>query len=98
MGPPGNRGLWGPCVLAKLKKAYEKDTRGISWGPLLTPGPRAVPEFPNESERKTRILGWHQRRNKRTLFQLGHWLRCFWSQAELFSLWRDFLLLPVLAM
>ncbi|CAI9620991.1 unnamed protein product [Staurois parvus] len=24
-----------------------KSTRGISWGPLLTPGPRAVPEFPN---------------------------------------------------
>ncbi|CAI9565421.1 unnamed protein product [Staurois parvus] len=33
--------------LPKLKKAYEKGTRGISWGPLLTPGPRAVPEFPN---------------------------------------------------
>ncbi|CAI9570889.1 unnamed protein product, partial [Staurois parvus] len=31
----------------KLKTAYEKGTRGISWGPLLTPGPRAVPEFPN---------------------------------------------------
>ncbi|CAI9607129.1 unnamed protein product, partial [Staurois parvus] len=24
-----------------------KGTRGISWGLLLTPGPRAVPEFPN---------------------------------------------------
>ncbi|CAI9570725.1 unnamed protein product [Staurois parvus] len=24
-----------------------KGTRGISWGPLLTPGPQAVPEFPN---------------------------------------------------
>ncbi|CAI9534195.1 unnamed protein product, partial [Staurois parvus] len=47
MGPPGNRRSWGLCVLAKLKKAYEKGTRGISWGPLLTPGPRAVPEFPN---------------------------------------------------
>ncbi|CAI9534880.1 unnamed protein product [Staurois parvus] len=47
MGPPGNRGSWGPCVFAKLKKAYEKGTRGILWGPLLTPGPRAVPEFPN---------------------------------------------------
>ncbi|CAI9572871.1 unnamed protein product, partial [Staurois parvus] len=33
--------------LPKLKKAYEKGTRGISWGPLLTPGPRTVPEFPN---------------------------------------------------
>ncbi|CAI9577930.1 unnamed protein product, partial [Staurois parvus] len=36
-----------PVSLPKLKKAYEKGTRGISWGPLLTPSPRAVPEFPN---------------------------------------------------
>ncbi|CAI9591957.1 unnamed protein product, partial [Staurois parvus] len=36
-----------PVSLPKLKKAYEKGTRGISWGPLLNPGPRAVPEFPN---------------------------------------------------
>ncbi|CAI9557630.1 unnamed protein product, partial [Staurois parvus] len=36
-----------PVSLPKLKKAYEKGTRGISWSPLLTPGPRAVPEFPN---------------------------------------------------
>ncbi|CAI9572891.1 unnamed protein product, partial [Staurois parvus] len=36
-----------PVSLPKLKKAYEKETRGISWGPLLTPGPWAVPEFPN---------------------------------------------------
>ncbi|CAI9559363.1 unnamed protein product, partial [Staurois parvus] len=36
-----------PVSLPKLKKAYEKGTRGISWGPLLTPGPRAVPEIPN---------------------------------------------------
>ncbi|CAI9622809.1 unnamed protein product, partial [Staurois parvus] len=36
-----------PVSLPKLKKAYEKGTRGISWGPLLAPGPRAVLEFPN---------------------------------------------------
>ncbi|CAI9587264.1 unnamed protein product, partial [Staurois parvus] len=36
-----------PVFLPKLKKAYEKGTRGISWCPLLTPGPRAVPKFPN---------------------------------------------------
>ncbi|CAI9548023.1 unnamed protein product, partial [Staurois parvus] len=36
-----------PVSLPKLKKAYEKSTRGISWGPLLSPGPQAVPEFPN---------------------------------------------------
>ncbi|CAI9591741.1 unnamed protein product [Staurois parvus] len=35
------------CPCPNSKKAYEKGTRGISWGPLLTPGPRAVPEFPN---------------------------------------------------
>ncbi|CAI9618336.1 unnamed protein product [Staurois parvus] len=47
MGPPGNRGSWAPVSLPKLKKAYEKGTRGISWGPLLIPGPGAVLEFPN---------------------------------------------------
>ncbi|CAI9538050.1 unnamed protein product, partial [Staurois parvus] len=31
-----------PVSLPKLKKAYEKGTRGISWGPLLTLGPQAV--------------------------------------------------------
>ncbi|CAI9546928.1 unnamed protein product, partial [Staurois parvus] len=35
------------CPCPNSKKAYEKGTRGISWGPLLTPRPRAVPEFPN---------------------------------------------------
>ncbi|CAI9532976.1 unnamed protein product, partial [Staurois parvus] len=34
-----------PVSLPKLKKAYEKGTRGISWGPLLTPGPRAVSKW-----------------------------------------------------
>ncbi|CAI9622926.1 unnamed protein product, partial [Staurois parvus] len=28
-----------PVSLPKLKNAYEKGTRGISWSPLLTPGP-----------------------------------------------------------
>ncbi|CAI9612664.1 unnamed protein product, partial [Staurois parvus] len=36
-----------PVSLPKLKKAYEIGTRGISWGPLLTSGPRTVPVFPN---------------------------------------------------
>ncbi|CAI9602830.1 unnamed protein product, partial [Staurois parvus] len=40
-----------PVSLPKLKRAYEKGTRGISWGPLLTPGPRAVPEFSKWSVR-----------------------------------------------
>ncbi|CAI9564661.1 unnamed protein product, partial [Staurois parvus] len=47
MGPPGNRGSWGPCVLAHTQKKPTKGSRGISRGPLLTPGPRAVPEFSN---------------------------------------------------
>ncbi|CAI9564535.1 unnamed protein product, partial [Staurois parvus] len=47
-GGPRAIGDHGATVsLPKLKKAYEKGTRGISWGPLLTPGPRAVPGFPN---------------------------------------------------
>ncbi|CAI9558910.1 unnamed protein product, partial [Staurois parvus] len=45
-----------PVSLPKLKKAYEKGTRGISWGPLLTPGARAVPEFPNGQS----APGYHQ--------------------------------------
>ncbi|CAI9542382.1 unnamed protein product [Staurois parvus] len=32
------------CPWPNSKKPRKK---GISWGPLLTPGPRAVPEFPN---------------------------------------------------
>ncbi|CAI9534929.1 unnamed protein product [Staurois parvus] len=36
----------GPLCPCPTQKAYEKGTRGISWGPLLTLGPRAVPEGP----------------------------------------------------
>ncbi|CAI9588676.1 unnamed protein product, partial [Staurois parvus] len=36
-----------PVPLPKLKKAYEKGTRGISWGTLQSPGPREVPECLN---------------------------------------------------
>ncbi|CAI9554767.1 unnamed protein product, partial [Staurois parvus] len=39
-----------PVSLPKLKphpKMPMKGTRSISWVPLLTPGPRAVPEFPS---------------------------------------------------
>ncbi|CAI9535114.1 unnamed protein product, partial [Staurois parvus] len=60
MGPPGNRGSWGPCVLAQTQKAYEKVTRGISWGPLLTPGPRAENKStPMTQKRSTAIGGIH---------------------------------------
>ncbi|CAI9581974.1 unnamed protein product, partial [Staurois parvus] len=50
-----------PVSLPKLKKAYEKGTRGISWGPLLTPGPRAVPEFPNGQSAPGHILAHYER-------------------------------------
>ncbi|CAI9532954.1 unnamed protein product, partial [Staurois parvus] len=36
-GPRAIGDHWAPVSLPKLKKAYEKGTRGISWGPLLTP-------------------------------------------------------------
>ncbi|CAI9555728.1 unnamed protein product, partial [Staurois parvus] len=48
-----------PVSLPKLKNAYEKGTRGISWGPLLTPGPRAVPEFPNGQSAPAGGILWH---------------------------------------
>ncbi|CAI9591111.1 unnamed protein product, partial [Staurois parvus] len=35
-----------PTLKPHPKKSV-KGTRDISWGPLLTPGPRAVPKFPN---------------------------------------------------
>ncbi|CAI9576083.1 unnamed protein product [Staurois parvus] len=42
MGPPGNRGSWGPCVLAHTqttpKKAYER-YQGHLMGPPTDPGP-----------------------------------------------------------
>ncbi|CAI9551186.1 unnamed protein product, partial [Staurois parvus] len=47
MGPRAIGDHGAPVSLPKLKKAYEKGTRGISWGPLLTPGPKVEPEFPN---------------------------------------------------
>ncbi|CAI9583512.1 unnamed protein product [Staurois parvus] len=42
MGPPGNRGTWGPCVLTYTqtipKKAYER-YQGHLMGPPTDPGP-----------------------------------------------------------
>ncbi|CAI9550203.1 unnamed protein product, partial [Staurois parvus] len=46
-GPRAIEDHGAPVSLPKLKKAYEKGTRGISWGPVLTQGPWAVPKFPN---------------------------------------------------
>ncbi|CAI9572654.1 unnamed protein product, partial [Staurois parvus] len=41
----------------------EKGTRGISWGPLLTPGPRAVPEFPNGQSAPALSARTHRRQS-----------------------------------
>ncbi|CAI9556292.1 unnamed protein product [Staurois parvus] len=54
MGPPAIGDHGAPVSLPKLKNAYEKGTRGISWGPLLTQGPREVPEFPNSQSAPVR--------------------------------------------
>ncbi|CAI9619672.1 unnamed protein product, partial [Staurois parvus] len=35
------------CTLKPHPKKPIKGTRGMSWGPLLTPGPWALPEFLN---------------------------------------------------
>ncbi|CAI9588178.1 unnamed protein product, partial [Staurois parvus] len=39
MGPPGNRGSWGPCVLAQTQKAYEKRYQGHLMGAPTDHGP-----------------------------------------------------------
>ncbi|CAI9548717.1 unnamed protein product, partial [Staurois parvus] len=35
------------CPCPKKKPMKKVPGASHSWGPLLTPGPRAVPEFPN---------------------------------------------------
>ncbi|CAI9576763.1 unnamed protein product [Staurois parvus] len=54
MGPPGNRGSWGPCVLAQTqttpKKAYES-YQGHLMGPPTDPGPSG----------SARVLEWSVR-------------------------------------
>ncbi|CAI9562101.1 unnamed protein product, partial [Staurois parvus] len=49
-GPRAKEDLGAPVSLPTLKahpKKPIKSTRGIAWGPLLTPCPRAVPECSN---------------------------------------------------
>ncbi|CAI9607176.1 unnamed protein product [Staurois parvus] len=45
MGPWAIGDHGAPVSLPKLKKAYEKGTRGISMGPLLTPALGQCPSF-----------------------------------------------------
>ncbi|CAI9565211.1 unnamed protein product, partial [Staurois parvus] len=44
-GPLATGDHGAPVSLPKLKIAYEKGTRGISWGPLLTPALGQCPSF-----------------------------------------------------
>ncbi|CAI9532956.1 unnamed protein product [Staurois parvus] len=46
-GPRAIEDHGAPVSLPTLRKDYKKGTRGISWGPLLTLGPRAVPKCSN---------------------------------------------------
>ncbi|CAI9571163.1 unnamed protein product [Staurois parvus] len=39
MGPPGNRGSWGPCVLTQTQKSLQKRYQGHLMGPHTDPGP-----------------------------------------------------------
>ncbi|CAI9587236.1 unnamed protein product [Staurois parvus] len=39
MGPLGNRGSWGPCVLGQIKKKPKKRYQGHLMGPPTDPGP-----------------------------------------------------------
>ncbi|CAI9561861.1 unnamed protein product [Staurois parvus] len=39
MGPPGNRGSWGPCVLAQTQKKPMKKVPGASHRAPTDPGP-----------------------------------------------------------
>ncbi|CAI9577339.1 unnamed protein product [Staurois parvus] len=43
MGPPGNRGSWGSCILAQTQKSLGKRYQGHLMGRPTDPGP----EFPN---------------------------------------------------
>ncbi|CAI9613029.1 unnamed protein product, partial [Staurois parvus] len=52
MGPP----VSSPTLKPHPKKPM-KGTRGISWGPLLTPGPRTVPKFPMVSPPLIQVNG-----------------------------------------
>ncbi|CAI9546346.1 unnamed protein product [Staurois parvus] len=39
MGLSGNRGSWGPCVLAQTQKSLRKRYQGHLMGPPTDPGP-----------------------------------------------------------
>ncbi|CAI9619207.1 unnamed protein product, partial [Staurois parvus] len=47
MGPPGIGDHGAPVSLPKLKKPIKKVPGASHGAPLLTPGPRAVPEIQN---------------------------------------------------
>ncbi|CAI9592534.1 unnamed protein product [Staurois parvus] len=65
MGPPGNRGSWGPCVLGHTqttpKKAYER-YQGHLMGPPTDPGPSGSARVSKWSVRPCTIyiIFWRQ--------------------------------------
>ncbi|CAI9559403.1 unnamed protein product, partial [Staurois parvus] len=70
-GPRAIGDYGAPVSLSKLKKAYEKGTRGISWGPLLTPGPRG--QCPSFQMVSPPLLPYDvQSRGGLTIWKLGH--------------------------
>ncbi|CAI9620605.1 unnamed protein product [Staurois parvus] len=64
MGPPGNRGPWGPCVLAQTQKSLSKRYQGHLMGPPTDPGPSDIQCRTIFSWHCTlRMWSDHQRRN-----------------------------------
>ncbi|CAI9534361.1 unnamed protein product, partial [Staurois parvus] len=68
-----------PVSLPKLKKAYEKGTRGISWGPLLTLGPRALKLATEQAER---IYNIASRGGQTTHGNRGSWGPCVLAHTQ----------------
>ncbi|CAI9537216.1 unnamed protein product, partial [Staurois parvus] len=81
-----------PVSLLTLKPHPKKPmegTRGISWGPLLTPGPRAVPEFPNGQSAPAKDIysAMHGNCDMSKCYLSGSpWLQLFWHVAFLYCI------------
>ncbi|CAI9556291.1 unnamed protein product, partial [Staurois parvus] len=62
-GPSGNRGSWGPCVLAQTQKSLLKRYQGHLMGPRTDPGPSGqCPSFQMVSPSLVlsccHVIGW----------------------------------------
>ncbi|CAI9568047.1 unnamed protein product [Staurois parvus] len=60
MGPPGNRGSWGPFVLAQTQKSLLKRYKGHLMGPPTDPGPLGSARV---SKRSVRPCSYNKNRN-----------------------------------